>query len=90
MEVDCCCGLLLIGTAFKYYIPFGFTLSSFFMERQICSWVRLSNYAFKLWTEQKGFPKVLMGFDVGSKSTGVAISSSDLRHTFVDLLVCSI
>lgn len=49
-------------------------------------WLKLSNYAFKLFVEQQPFPKILLGFDVGIKSTGVSVSSSDLKHAFVFLV----
>ena len=43
----------------------------------------MSNYAFKIWVEQQTCPKVLIGFDIGLKYTGVSITSSDLKHAFV-------
>ena len=46
-------------------------------------WIKHSNYAFKLWVEQQKCPKILLGFDMGLKSTGVAVTSSDLQHAFV-------
>ena len=49
-------------------------------------WIKLTNYAFKLWVEQQKAPKVLLGFDMGLKSTGVAVTSSDLQHAFVHTL----
>ena len=53
------------------------------MKQQVSQWVKMTNYAFKLHVEQQPFPKTLMAFDVGLKSTGVAITSSDMRHAFV-------
>ena len=55
------------------------------MQKQVNSWIHMSNYAFKIWLEQQPFPKVLIGFDIGMKYTGVSITSSDLRHAFVFL-----
>ena len=75
--------LIVVGS-FKYY-QFSFTY--YIMQKQVGSWIKMSNYAFKLWVEQKAFPKVLMGFDVGTKFTGVSITSSDLKHAFVDLIL---
>jgi hypothetical protein len=43
----------------------------------------MSNFAFKLWIEKQPFPKTLVGFDIGTKSTGVSITSSDLKYAFV-------
>jgi hypothetical protein len=53
------------------------------MKQQVNKWVNMTNYAFKLHVEQQPFPKTLMAFDVGLKSTGVAVTSSDMRHAFV-------
>lgn len=48
------------------------------------SWIKMSNYAFKLWIEQRPSPKVLIGFDLGLKSTGLSITSLDLKHAYVN------
>lgn len=53
------------------------------MKQQVSQWIKMTNYAFKLHVEQLPFPKSLMAFDVGLKSTGVAITSSDMKHAFV-------
>lgn len=46
-------------------------------------WIKLSLYSFRLWVEQQPFPKVLIGIDPGLKSTGLSITSQDLKHAFV-------
>ena len=46
-------------------------------------WQKVSNYGLKLYLQQKGNPKCIIGFDFGMKSTGVSISSLDLKHAFV-------
>ena len=46
----------------------------------------MSNYAFKLWLEQEPFPKLLIGFDLGLKSTGLSITSSDLKYAYVGIM----
>lgn len=48
------------------------------------SWIKMSNYAFKLWVEQQPYPKILIGFDLGLKSSGLSITSLDLKHAYVD------
>ena len=53
------------------------------MNSKAKQWAKMSNYALKLWIEQQPFPKVVMGFDLGLKSTGISITSSDLRHAYV-------
>ena len=50
---------------------------------QASSWIKMSNYGFKLWLERRSSPKVLIGFDLGLKSTGLSITSSDLKHAYV-------
>lgn len=50
----------------------------------------MSHYAFKLYIQQQPFPKILIGFDFGMKSTGVAVTSSDLLHAFVIIFSKSI
>lgn len=45
-------------------------------------WQKLSNYGLKLHIQQQPFPKTLIGIDFGMRSTGLAVTSSDLRHAF--------
>ena len=46
-------------------------------------WMKLSKYAFKLYLQQLPFPKTILGLDLGLKSSGMAITSSDMKHAFV-------
>lgn len=46
-------------------------------------WKKMSNFGLKLHIQQKPFPKCLIGFDFGLRSTGVSITSSDCLHSFV-------
>jgi hypothetical protein len=48
-------------------------------------WQKLSNYGLKLHIQQQPFPKTLIGIDFGMKSTGLAITSSDILHAFVSI-----
>ena len=45
-------------------------------------WQKLSSYGLKLHVQQHSFPKTLIGVDFGLRSTGLAVTSSDLRHAF--------
>lgn len=60
------------------------------MKQQVNQWIKMTNYSFKLYVEQQIFPKTLMAFDMGLKSTGVAITSSDMRHAFVNKSIDSV
>jgi hypothetical protein len=46
-------------------------------------WQKVSNYGLKLYLQQIPNAKCIIGFDLGLKSTGVAISSMNLKHAFV-------
>lgn len=58
--------------------------------RPLLGWKKMTNYGLKLHIEQKPFPKVMLGFDLGQSYSGVAISSSDLRHAYVSIETLSI
>jgi hypothetical protein len=50
----------------------------------------MSSYALKLHLQQQPFPKTIIGIDFGMKSTGLAVTSSDLLHAFVNIHQISI
>jgi molecular chaperone DnaK (HSP70) len=52
-------------------------------------WQKLTPYALKLHLQQQPFPKTIIGIDFGTKSTGVAVTSSDLLHAFVPIIARS-
>jgi hypothetical protein len=46
---------------------------------------KLSNYTMKMYLQSQPDPKQLIGFDVGAKHTGCAISCMNLKKPYVQM-----
>ena len=46
-------------------------------------WKCMSNYGLKLAVQGLPSPKTLLGIDLGMRSTGIAISSGDMKNAYV-------